>query len=153
MESRRAKEEAEQEKAEMLAVAAAKAKEEAANLLAKAGQGHLADQHSLRRARNRSNPRQAIRNARSDNDEGTSSTTKTHVVAESDLSDLFRAVGMTRRVPKGVWTEEKLTDAILTHADLIEKVNSATRQPTVGQRRSRGLWGLNTPFRSHTRVP
>ena len=121
MESRRAKEEAEQEKAEMLAVAAAKAKEEAANLLAKAGQGHLADQHSLRRARNRSNPRQAIRNASSDNDEGTSSTTKTHVVAASDLSDLFHAVGMTRRVPKGVWTEEKLTDAILTHADLIEK--------------------------------
>jgi hypothetical protein len=122
MESRRAKEEAEQEKAEMLAVATAKAKEEAANLLAIAGGGQLADQHSLRRPRSRSTPRHPIRDASSDNDEGTGNTTKTNVVAASDLSDLFRAVGMTRRVPKGVWTAEKLIDAILTHADFDRKM-------------------------------
>eukprot|EP00435_Cladocopium_sp_Y103_P018178 s4623_g4.t1 len=121
MESKRAKEEAEQEKAEMLAVATAKAKEEAANLLAKAGEGHLANQHSLRRTRSRSNPRHPIADASSDNDEG-KCTTKTSVIAASDLSDLFRAVGMTRRVPKGVWTAEKLIDAILTHADFDRKM-------------------------------
>ena len=122
MESKRAKEEAEQEKAEMLAVATAKAKEEAANLLAKAGGGQLADQMSLRRARSRSNPRHPIRDASSDNDEGAGNTAKTNVVAASDLSDLFRAVGMKRRIRNGVWTAEKLIDAILTHAEFDRKM-------------------------------
>ena len=51
-----AKEEAEQEKADMLAAAAARAKAEASMLLAKAGDGQSLGHMPTRRTRSRSNP-------------------------------------------------------------------------------------------------
>ena len=119
LESKRAKEEAEQEKADMLTAAAERAKEEASMLLARAGHRQALTQVTAHRARSRSNPRGSLMGEASSDEEG--SHAKAKVVAASDLSGLFQSVGMTRRVPKGVWTTEKLTEAIVNHAEFERK--------------------------------
>ncbi|CAK9000558.1 unnamed protein product [Durusdinium trenchii] len=119
LEAKRAKEEAEQEKADMLAAAAARAKAEASMLLAKAGDDQSLSHMPTCRTRSRSNPRSKMMADISSDDECSSSKGK--VVAASDLNGLFQSVGMTRRVPKGVWTTDKLTEAIVNHAEFERK--------------------------------
>ena len=115
LESKRAKEEAGKSRhAYRLTAAAERAKEEASMLLARAGNRRDLTHVTAHRARSRSNPRGRLMGEASSDEEG--SHAKAKVVAASDLSGLFQSVGMTRRVPKGVWTTEKLTEAIVNHA-------------------------------------
>ena len=76
-------------------------------------------QNKTCRTRSRSNPRSKMMAELSSDDECSSSKGK--VVAASDLSGVFQSVGMTRRVPKGEWTTDQLTEAIVNHAEFERK--------------------------------